>query len=972
MSSGLKLEFWDWKRPVLAHASDALLDGWTGGVLDLSDKVLIVPTAETGRRLREELAQRVAEQGGAVMAPYVWSPEVVLGQGVDRETIATALQEQLAWARVFEDIRSEDVQALMPRLDEDRGEDWALGMAESMRQLKRVLGAGGVEMVDVLEVVKEGRDVERWQDLAGLEEKYFAVLEAMGLEDAQRARRIAAERGEVPEGVKEVWVLAVADPPKLLKEWMGCVAGRQEVPVRVFVHASPEVAGMFDAFGTPDWEKWGQGQGLDLGLNDEDLWMEADAEEQAVKVVSLLKELAMKDLEVGVGCADAGLLAKLEGELSAEGLRVFDPAGKSSIGHPIVVLLRGWLDLVRSGTWSEVRRFLNHADVLRVVVSEREDKKIPQYRLLQELDKLNEKHLPISLETAVQLCEKDEVREVLIGLLQRVRQWEKLSLLEGVNVVLDWVYGKRQFNTSKVEDADEVMLLGEALRLASELDEARQMTGTKISTGGLLQLLIEELSGKELTDVRGEVDLVLHGWLELHWEPAPGLVIAGFNEEFVPGIVTGDAFLPDTLRKRLGLACQASRRARDAYLLKAMKEQRRNGGALKLVLGRVNDDGDGLRPSRLLFDCRDEKLVDRVRKLFPAKQYGDEEQEMKVPPRHLGFRLKPRLVEKPLEKISPSGLKEYLRCPFRYYLRFILRMEEVNADIQEASPSLFGDLMHEVFQEYAMDDQMQDCIDENAVANWMENQVVKTWERHFGKQPWFSVVMQMESAKQRARAAARELARLRSEGWRTILVEGVEVAELKANRDKLKEQNRRSLGLTLSDVPLHGRIDRVDRRVLPSGGGAEYLVLDYKTGSVEKPQKAHLGKMSEDEQNDDRINWQYCKAVKQRWKDLQLPLYVLAMQKRFPDAIVRAGYFHIPAVSSKNRVEVWEQLDDELLADARRCAAVAVSRIREGIFWPPSEIDERYDSYGFLLGNPEATVDPVELMKDNHLQGGGL
>jgi len=33
---------------------------------------------------------------------------------------------------------------------------------------------------------------------------------------------------------------------------------------------------------------------------------------------------------------------------------------------------------------------------------------------------------------------------------------------------------------------------------------------------------------------------VLHGWLELLWEPADGLVIAGFNDEHVPGAVAPD------------------------------------------------------------------------------------------------------------------------------------------------------------------------------------------------------------------------------------------------------------------------------------------------------------------------------------------------------------------------------------------------------------------------------------------------
>ena len=50
------LHFWDWNRPIVQHAVDELTRGWTGGELNFSSKLLIVPTAEAGRRLREALA----------------------------------------------------------------------------------------------------------------------------------------------------------------------------------------------------------------------------------------------------------------------------------------------------------------------------------------------------------------------------------------------------------------------------------------------------------------------------------------------------------------------------------------------------------------------------------------------------------------------------------------------------------------------------------------------------------------------------------------------------------------------------------------------------------------------------------------------------------------------------------------------------------------------------------------------------
>ncbi len=58
----------------------------------------------------------------------------------------------------------------------------------------------------------------------------------------------------------------------------------------------------------------------------------------------------------------------------------------------------------------------------------------------------------------------------------------------------------------------------------------------------------------------------LGGWLEVLWADAPRLILAGANEGRLPESVSGDAFLPEALRERLGLKTNAQRLAVDAYL----------------------------------------------------------------------------------------------------------------------------------------------------------------------------------------------------------------------------------------------------------------------------------------------------------------------------------------------------------------------------------------------------------------------
>ena len=56
-----------WDRPLLERAVAYFPAGWSSGALDLSEWMIVVPTKQAGRRLREALAVHAAERGGAVV-----------------------------------------------------------------------------------------------------------------------------------------------------------------------------------------------------------------------------------------------------------------------------------------------------------------------------------------------------------------------------------------------------------------------------------------------------------------------------------------------------------------------------------------------------------------------------------------------------------------------------------------------------------------------------------------------------------------------------------------------------------------------------------------------------------------------------------------------------------------------------------------------------------------------------------------
>lgn len=932
------LHFWDWNRPILQHAVDELTRGWTGGELNLSSKLLIVPTAEAGRRLREALAIAAAQRDGAVVAPWVWHPEIALKWEQGNRDAASAVQEQMAWRSVLSAVGAAEFPTLFPAMAGSPEASWISGTAEVLCGLARTLGAGGHTMRSVSQTLEGVEDHARWIELAELEKRYLATLAGLGLQDAQAIKRTHASEPKLPDDVGEVLVLAAPDPPPLLREWITAASSR--IPVKIFVHAPVSMRGAVDEFGCPTLDAWGEAAGLVLPLGDESLHILSTPQDQAACAVSRLTEVAHAGLTVAVGACDPALNAHLAGALSAEDAVAFDPAGRAADQHALAHVLRAWLRVAQSGTWRDVAAFLRMEDVVQPVCVGGD---LKETALLRLVDELHAEHLPPTLDDAVTFA-ADEPFTLLGGPLHRMKEladlWAKSSCSDALRPLLEWLYGAREFATEHELDSDYVKLTGEAMRLAAELDETQAALGAKTSALELLGLLLDQLEQSRLSDTRGDVDFVLHGWLELPWEPAAGLVIAGFNEEHVPGIITGDAFLPDSLRNKLGLASQSSRRARDAFLLRAMAEQRRKDGALHLVLGRVNEQGDAQRPSRLLFDCADAALVARVRHLFPK---DDESPREATPSATIGFQLRPPGVPVALERVSPSSIRAYLACPFHFYLTHVLRVAEVDPAQCEASPGDFGDLIHETLRQYASDPAMQECVDAAATARWLDDAVVRLWRARFGARPLLSIELQLESARQRLVAAAEHLAALRSEGWRTILAE-----------HKMKDW-----GLSLGGLKFSGKIDRVDQLAATN----EFRVWDYKTGAKKvKPHEAHWSKAVD---GDDDLSWQGVTDIEgkaRRWVDLQLPLYVWALRQKYPDAKITAGYFLLPATVTDTGTLLWEDLDEVTVTGAVRCAEEAVKRIRAGEFWPAAT-EPPMDAWEPLLGDPLATVDPALLLE---------
>jgi len=924
--------FWGWDRPVMDQAVRLLTQDWISGALDLSDTLIIVPTSEAARRLKEALARKVAPSGGAVSAPHVWPPERALLSDDDRRSAASPSQLILAWARVLLDAQLADLPHLFPVAPAQQDWSWAVEMARALTDLATTLGAGGHSFASVANHPDLPRDTARWQELAGLETAWLTTLATFGTQDPQLLKRQRVAAPVLPADLRRILVLPAPDLPVLFHRWL--TAAAQQVPVTLYIQAPESQAAHFDDTGSPRREHWGERAGIVIPLPGDHIHLEHNPGEQARRALDLMRQLLPQRIALGVCDAEAG--AHLQERLQHEEVRVYEPGGRSAERHGTLQLLALWSDLCATDDWQVFASLLRFPAVRDALSDTRGAEAM---RVLEAADDFASRHLPVTLSHALELASSlrdDPPSKALHMAMQRAQAWcqrfQDQALPEAAHALVMDLFGEISYAADSAEHRDHVSLLQDWLAACRDWQQQARQLRLPTSGPGLFSLSLQQLRQQRLADPRGDVDLVLLGWLELLWEPAPALIITGFNEESVPGTLISHPFLPDRLREALGIASQASRFARDAYLLRAMAEQRRTEGALHLTLGQWSEGKDALRPSRLLFLCSDDQLTERVRQLFPKELDSTLPRE---PARSRAWKLKPPMMNsEPLSTISASRLRSYLTCPFGYYLDHVLKVSPVDATKREMDALDFGNLIHHALRTLHSAEGVAAGADEAKLNTLLAKAAEAYAHARHGKRLPVPVALQLDSAKQRLRRCAEIEASLRAQGWRTQQVETSFGDELDS-------------GLLIGGARFHGIIDRVD-----VNNAGQTRIIDYKTGDDAKPPlAAHAKAISARMKLAEEDEWKCFTGSDGQtylWLDLQLPLYAHAWKLSHPDSVIETAYWNLPKAADSTSLDGFDDLDETMIAAAVACAEEAVRRIHAGMFWPPAK-RSRADQYTGLI-----------------------
>jgi ATP-dependent helicase/nuclease subunit B len=893
---------------LLPQAVAFLAQDWSGKApLDLARWLVVVPTRQAGRRLREALAEYAAVRGQAVFPPRVVTPELLVTQSA-AAGVATRLESLVAWTEALRKANLDDFRSVFPIDPPTRDFAWSLRLAKEFIRLQSTLGEGGLFLADV--VGKAGDDlpeIERWRQLGQLESLHAEQLGVCGLRDPQAARIAGAKQPPALRDFDRIAVLGTPDPLPLALSLLDVYAAT--VPVDVVIYAPLTEAHAFDGWGRPRADGW-ERRVLVLPAFEKRVHLCADPAEQARRITAIAQKLAAPAETLSIGIADAELLPLLENALARAGIAAFNPEGHPRRHDRLYALLAALADFTAEPTFEAVSALLRCPDVLAWLAGLAGGRFSPS-GMLVELDQLRSAHLPPTLAAArVHVFGFPIIAQALIE-LERLRA----TLLSGkfpanASAALGEIFSQRELDAMEpLAESAEVWMAGlREIGKVLSVDGAAELTLTEA-----WQFALGAFGDEVRTAERPEGAVDLLGWLELLWDDAPYLLVAGFNDGRVPSAVVGDAFLPEALREKLGLKRNAERFACDAYFLAALAAARDgDSGRIEVLLGKTSASGDPLRPSRLLLRCADEELPARVKHLF-----GPVDAAKPNPAWSRAWTLKPRVVATP-KRLSVTALRDWLACPFRFYLKHALKLTRVDLDKAELDARDFGTLLHAALQQLGENVALRDCADPARLREFLMEQFERAVWRRYGTELTLPLVVQFESARQRLRAAADLEAAERADGWRTERVEW-------------------KFEFPLGDLTVSGKIDRIDRHA-----DGRVRVLDYKTGDkAAGPVAAHLRSVRADElERPDWLRYVEGEGKPRAWADLQLPLYRRAVAVEFGDAVA-CGYFNLPKAAGETAVTMWDDFTRDTQAAAERCAEGVIAAVVAGEFWPPRELSRR-------------------------------
>ena len=850
------------------------------------------------------------------MPPRIVTPGQMMKDLVPPDVrLPTEGESVLAWRLTLRRASPSELAPLLgdARISMDR--DAAAALAQELSRICVEVGQEGIRVASVARRLRGAGyeiEAERWQAVADLERRHRRTLSSAGLACPQRSVLTAVEaleEGVIASPWQRVTLVGVSELSGLARRALAAT-----VDVEALIQAPPSESAGFDLLGCPDPGVWND-RLLDLEPARR-ITAESPAEMISLAVESLPSELQSSTLGVG----DQTLLPRIVDELELRRLAFHSPVGRAfadSRPARALTLISRFLrsrrldDLAAVLRCPDVERFLTSAVPMPEATSEGPEE--IDLDPISALDRYVSDCLAVGLPdrprtaTEKRLVAMAETLEALFGgSEQSGRVAVRATVIASAMVE---IFGNRELDLDvgvEAELASSLERLGDVLTSLASVPEALDV---EMPLSEVVGLVAEVAGGEPLPSAPTLPDGVeILGWLDLAIDDASDVVVLGLNEGTIPRRVGADILLPNGARRLLGLTDDAKRLARDAFHLQGLVRSR---SSVTLLASLIGSQDEPQLPSRLLLRREPADLPGALDGYFETVQPtsdtipegGPRDPSAAEPAIHSG---------KALPGMPVTAFRDYLACPYRFYLRRVAGLEVLRDRPRELEPGAFGQLAHEVLQRFATSEAAR-ATDPQFLEAELTRHLDRVVSRRVAADAGPAVRVQLAQLRHRLARFAVWQAEQARQGW-SICQELVEV------------DWQATLSVDGEDFLVRGRIDRVDRH--PVHGTR---VLDYKSSdSPRSPRQAH--------------------QRSGEWIDLQLPLYRLLAESHGQEAPA-TGFILLSKKQTRSELLAMSDWSAEEHEDALRCAREVVRSVRAGRFWPPSEPPRYADGLELVAGD---------------------
>ncbi|MFW0743494.1 PD-(D/E)XK nuclease family protein [Aliarcobacter butzleri] len=399
--------------------------------------------------------------------------------------------------------------------------------------------------------------------------------------------------------------------------------------------------------------------------------------------------------------------------------------------------------------------------------------------------------------------------------------WNKVTNKELFVSITDFIKQKEK-NIELIEKYDELLYKLNITLFSNE---------NKILLKDVYKIFLQKLSSITLDDINSGKITVL-GLLETRAVSFDTVIVCDFNESYIPKISVKDKFLSTRLKQLANLPTQFDRESLQKYYYKRLISSSKN-----VFISYVNSETNQI--SRFANELFEKNIATDTNDSFYKHilydnhriSYFDEDIVSKID----------------LTKFiwSATSFKNFLECKRRFYLQYILKINEHTISLKPKGYEL-GDIIHSILEDYYSKDN--------------KNSIEELFLKYKSSNPFLTLDLEV---------------------WKKKLLNFYEF-------DKQRLKNReiimieKEFNCSFNNINIKGIIDRVDKFE------DNYEVIDYKTSST----------LSVDTLKT------YEKSV-----DFQLEFYYIALQQLFKNSNIKAFYYDLNKCLLKEEIAIQEKLE---------------------------------------------------------------